>query len=77
MLDYATARGGYHWDQVRLFSLGSLPEDLPRGHEAYLAIQDELLAGVRPGRMACEIFARALRSSFPAETLSVWRIPSW
>ncbi len=59
LLDYAGACDGYHSDQARLFSLGALPEDLVRAHEACLRILEEVLAILRPGVKASEAFARA------------------
>ncbi len=59
LLDYAGACDGYHADQARLFSLGALPEDLARAHEACLRILEEVLAILRPGVKASEAFARA------------------
>ncbi len=59
LLDYAGACDGYHSDQARLFSLGGLPEDLVRAHEACLRILEEVLATLRPGVKASEAFVRA------------------
>jgi len=59
MLDYAGGCDGYHSDQARVFSLGSLPEDMVRGHAACNAILEEVLANLRPGGKAGEVFARA------------------
>lgn len=59
LLDYAGACDGYHSDQSRLFSLGSLPEDMLRGHQACLQILEEVLATLRPGARASDVFARA------------------
>jgi len=59
LLDYAGACDGYHSDQSRLFSLGSLPEDLVKGHQACIDILEEVLTRLRPGAKASEVFARA------------------
>jgi Xaa-Pro dipeptidase len=59
MLDYAGALDGYHSDQARLFSLGALPEDLVAGYRACLDILEEVMAALRPGASANDVFARA------------------
>jgi Xaa-Pro dipeptidase len=59
MLDYAGAVDGYHSDQARVFSLGPLPEDMAKGHAACVEILEEVVAGLRPGAKAGEVFARA------------------
>lgn len=59
MLDYVGACDGYHSDQTRLFSLGALPDELVKGYEACLSIREEILASLRPGAKAGEVFARA------------------
>ncbi|MBI2114008.1 MAG: aminopeptidase P family protein [candidate division NC10 bacterium] len=60
LLDYAGACDGYHADQSRLFSLGALPDDLVKAHQACLDILAEVLANLRPGAKAGEVFARAV-----------------
>lgn len=60
MLDYAGALDGYHSDQARLFSLGALPEDLVAGYRACLDILEEVIAALRPGAVANDVFARAV-----------------
>jgi Xaa-Pro aminopeptidase len=59
LLDYAGACDGYHSDQSRLFSLGSLPDDLVKAHQACLHILEEVLTALRPGAKASQVFARA------------------
>jgi Xaa-Pro dipeptidase len=61
MLDYAGAVAGYHSDQTRLFSLGALSEDLVKGYQACLMIQEEVMAALRPGVKVSDIFSRAAR----------------
>lgn len=60
LLDYAGACDGYHADQSRLFSLGALADDLVKAHQACLDILAEVLANLRPGAKAGEVFARAV-----------------
>jgi Xaa-Pro dipeptidase len=59
LLDYAGVYHGYHSDQTRLFSLGTLPEDMARGYEACLAILEEVLGSLCPGATGGDVFARA------------------
>lgn len=59
LLDYVGAVDGYHSDQTRVFSLGPLPEDMAEGHRACLAILEEVVASLRPGTRAGEVYARA------------------
>jgi Xaa-Pro aminopeptidase len=59
LLDYAGALDGYHSDQARLFSLGALPENLVAGYRACLDILEEVMAALRPGASANDVFARA------------------
>jgi len=60
MLDYAGGCDGYHSDQTRVFSLGPLPEDMVRGYTACLTILNEVMASLRPGVKASEVFDRAV-----------------
>lgn len=66
LLDYVGICDGYISDQTRLFSLGCLPEDLVKGYEACLSIRQDILANLRPGVKAGEVYARAVAL---AETL--------
>jgi Xaa-Pro aminopeptidase len=59
LLDYVGTCDGYLSDQTRLFSLGSLPGDLAKGYAACLTIHEDILASLRPGMKAGEVFARA------------------
>ncbi len=59
MLDYVGALDGYHSDQTRMFSLGALSEDLVKGYQACLDILEEVMAALRPGMKASDVFARA------------------
>jgi Xaa-Pro aminopeptidase len=60
LLDYVGISDGYISDQTRLFSLGTLPEELVKGYEACLAIHRDIQAHLRPGVKAGEVYARAL-----------------
>lgn len=59
LLDYVGALDGYHSDQTRVFSIGSLPDDMAKGYQACLTILEEVLGALRPGAKAGEVFARA------------------
>ena len=59
MLDYVGAIDGYHSDQTRMFSLGPLSDDLVNGYQACLIVLEDVVATLRPGAKAGEIFARA------------------
>ena len=60
LLDYVGIHNGYISDQTRLFSLGGLPEDLVKGYEACLTLRKDILANLRPGVQAGEVYARAV-----------------
>ncbi|MFI5341881.1 MAG: M24 family metallopeptidase [Candidatus Methylomirabilales bacterium] len=59
MLDYVGALDGYHSDQTRMFSLGALSEDLVKGYQACFDILEQVMAALRPGMKASDVFARA------------------
>jgi len=49
LVDYVFALNGYISDHTRIFSLGQLPDELIKAHEAMLAIQDEVKKLAVPG----------------------------
>ncbi len=49
LVDYVFAWRGYLADETRIFSIGSLDEELTRGHEAMLDLETELMEWIRPG----------------------------
>lgn len=60
MLDYVFAFGGYISDHTRLFSLGPIPDDLQRAHDAMLALQEEIRRRAVPGAVSGSIYDFAL-----------------
>ncbi len=60
MLDYVFAFRGYISDHTRLFSLGPVPEELQRGHDAMLALQAEIARRAVPGAASGSIYDFAL-----------------
>jgi Xaa-Pro aminopeptidase len=60
MLDYVFAFRGYISDHTRLFSLGPIPDDLQRGHDAMLALQTEIARRAVPGAASGSIYDFAL-----------------
>jgi Xaa-Pro dipeptidase len=62
-VDYGGIYNGYIIDQTRLYSLGSLPESLTRAFEAALAVQDSVVALLKPGITGGEIFSAAVSAA--------------
>ncbi len=56
LVDYVFVLNGYASDHTRIFSLGSLPDDLLRAHEAMLEIQEKVKQKAIPGASAGEIY---------------------
>lgn len=56
LVDYTFAYNGYVSDHTRIFSLGSLPDELMKAHDAMLAIQAAVKQTARPGMPAGEIY---------------------
>jgi Xaa-Pro aminopeptidase len=57
LFDYAFATRGYISDHARIFSIGALPDELIRAHEAMLMIQEETRKQALPGMAAGDIYA--------------------
>jgi Xaa-Pro dipeptidase len=60
MLDYVFAYRGYISDHTRLFSLGPIPNDLQRAHDAMLTLQEEIRRRAVPGAASGSIYDSAL-----------------
>jgi Xaa-Pro aminopeptidase len=60
LVDYVFAYNGYISDQTRIFSIGDLPEDLVKAHQAMLDIQSHIKTMARPGIFAGQIYDAAL-----------------
>ena len=59
LFDYVFIHGGYICDQTRIFSIGSLPDQLMRGHEAMLKIEERLKSAIQPGIKAGDVYDMA------------------
>ncbi|MBT9144098.1 MAG: putative dipeptidase PepE [Dehalococcoidia bacterium] len=60
-VDYCGVYNGYGVDQTRLYSIGSLDRQLSLAFEAALAVQEAVLALLKPGATGGEIYLEALR----------------
>lgn len=60
LVDLVFALDGYLSDHTRIFSIGELPEDLLRAHEAMLAVQAAVKEAARPGALAGDMYELAL-----------------
>ncbi len=60
LVDYVFAYQGYMSDHTRIFSLGDLPEELLKAHQAMLGIQEMVKRNAKPGAKAGELFEMAL-----------------
>lgn len=56
LVDYVFALNGYISDHTRVFSLGVLPDELMRAHEAMLEIQEEIKTRAVPGAITGELY---------------------
>lgn len=56
LVDYVFALDGYLSDHTRIFCIGQLPDELRRGHEAMLEIQDRVKSRAVPGVTGGEIY---------------------
>ena len=56
MIDLGTVLNGYHMDETRMFSIGSMPEKALKACEASIEIHNEVLANVKPGITVSELY---------------------
>lgn len=56
LLDYTFAMNGYISDNTRIFSIGPLPDDLMRAHDAMLAVQEKAMETAKPGIAAGDLY---------------------
>ncbi|MEE4601013.1 MAG: Xaa-Pro peptidase family protein [Desulfobacteraceae bacterium] len=63
LVDYVFAYNGYLSDHARIFSLGSLPEELMEAHAAMLEIEQMIKRWAKPGVKSGEIYKRALEKT--------------
>jgi Xaa-Pro dipeptidase len=61
LVDYVFALNGYISDHTRIFSLGPLPDELLRAHQAMLEIQDEVKALAVPGVLTGDLYETMVR----------------
>ncbi|NJL58789.1 MAG: aminopeptidase P family protein [Desulfobacteraceae bacterium] len=60
LADYTFAYQGYISDQTRIFSLGSLSDDLLRAHDAMLSVQETVKTHAKPGADVGELYEIAV-----------------
>ncbi|MEW6260270.1 MAG: Xaa-Pro peptidase family protein [Thermodesulfobacteriota bacterium] len=60
LVDYVFAWKGYLADETRIFSIGSLDEELVAGHEAMLALEQEIMQWIHPGVSAGSVYEKAM-----------------
>jgi len=60
LVDYVFAYNGYLSDHTRIFSLGSLPEELIAAHSAMLEVQKMVKANAKPGVASGTLYDQAL-----------------
>ncbi len=60
MVDFASVRNGYHMDETRMFVIGKMSSDAYAASQAAITIQQELLASIRPGSCAHDIYCRSV-----------------
>ena len=63
LVDYVFAYNGYLSDHTRIFSLGSLPQELVDAHNAMLEVQELVKKIATPGIASGAIYERALAKS--------------
>ena len=63
LVDYIFAYNGYLSDHARIFSLGSLPEQLVEAHAAMLEVQQMIKKLAKPGVKTGDIYYRALEKT--------------
>ncbi|MCK9174122.1 MAG: Xaa-Pro peptidase family protein [Desulforhopalus sp.] len=62
IVDYAFASNGYISDQTRIFCIGKLPDDLQRGHDFMLEIQEMASGLCLPGAITGEIYQQLVEA---------------
>lgn len=56
MIDLGTVLNGYHIDETRMFSIGSMPERAMKACRASIEIHNKVLDHVKPGVAVSELF---------------------
>jgi Xaa-Pro aminopeptidase len=60
LVDYVFALNGYISDHTRIFSIGSLPDELLRAHEAMLELQNAVMKMALPGVATGELYEQMI-----------------
>ncbi|MGB0385161.1 MAG: M24 family metallopeptidase [Ardenticatenaceae bacterium] len=60
LVDWGALAGGYVLDHTRTAVIGELPSELQDAYEATVAIQNGVIAEVRPGALGSDLYALAL-----------------
>ncbi|MFQ6015495.1 MAG: M24 family metallopeptidase [Anaerolineae bacterium] len=60
LCDYTSVWNGYIVDQTRIFAIGGLSDDLRRGHEAMLQVQEAIREAAKPGVTGGELYELAV-----------------
>jgi Xaa-Pro aminopeptidase len=60
LVDFASVMNGYHMDETRMFAIGHLPDKALGACRAAIDIHNEVIAMVKPGMTAGEVFERAV-----------------
>jgi len=60
LIDYVFALDGYVADSTRIFCLGTMPDELRRGHDDMVALLDELKGIARPGARTGDLYDRMI-----------------
>jgi Xaa-Pro aminopeptidase len=63
LVDYVFAHNGYLSDHARIFSLGSLPDEMIDAHTAMLELEQMIKRWAKPGVKSGEIYKRALEKA--------------
>lgn len=63
LVDYIFAHNGYLSDHARIFSLGSLPDELIEAHAAMLEVQQMIKKLAKPGVKTGDIYYRAIEKT--------------
>jgi Xaa-Pro aminopeptidase len=60
MVDLGSVKNGYHLDETRMFSIGSMPEKAYRASRAAIEIHDALIDSAKPGVTLGELFDQGM-----------------
>jgi Xaa-Pro dipeptidase len=61
LVDYVFSLDGYLADHTRIFSVGPLPDELEKAHEAMLSIQEAARKAAVPGTVAGDLYETMIR----------------